>query len=93
MLRVFALGLLLRLRHIDEVEDRKLVGPQRVAVMRAALAQFLVQFLGAHLGHEHGGVAEAELGGDLDGLGTAGADDVAGRMRPLIGRGHGLRKR
>ena len=46
-------------------------------------AQFLVELARALLGDEHRGIAEAELGGDVDGLRAAGADDVAGRVRLL----------
>ena len=38
----------------------------------------------ALFGDEHRGIAEAELGRELDGFLTSGADDVAGRMRLLI---------
>ena len=82
---VLLLGALLRLGDVDEGQQRQLVGPQGVAVVGGALAQGLVELAGALLGDEHRRVAEAELGGDLDRLRAAGADDVAGRMRPLVG--------
>src|SRR6476646_4099573 len=51
--------------------------------MGGAPAQVLVELVGALLGYEYGGVTEPVLGGDLDRLQATGADDVAGRMRPL----------
>ena len=63
---VLLLRLLLGLRDIHECQQRELLRPDGVTVMRRALAQLLVQFPGARLRHEHRRIAEAEFGRDLE---------------------------
>jgi hypothetical protein len=84
MRNVLLLRPLLRLGDVDEGQQRKLVGAQRVTIVGGALAQVLVELVRTLLGDEHGCVAEAQLCRDLDRLGAPGPDHVAGWMRLLI---------